>query len=95
MRERCLLTAELKNVDEEHPVLQSALRQAQCIRHAVYSELAFRRAPKFSRMEAAGIEPASRDISATASTCVAGSFPHLALAPPTGRVRLEPAKNCF
>ena len=46
-------------------------------------------------MEAAGIEPASRDISMAASTCVAGSFPHFALAPPTGRVRLGLAGNRF
>ena len=37
-------------------------------------------------MEAAGIEPASRDISMPASTCVAGLLPLFAGRPPVGRV---------
>ncbi len=44
------------------------------------------------RMEAAGIEPASRSISAGASTCVFGEFDSLKLAadPPTGHPVAEP-----
>ena len=44
-------------------------------------------------VEAAGIEPASRDISAIASTCVAGSFPPSPPLPPTGRVKNGLAGN--
>ena len=45
-------------------------------------------------MEAAGIEPASRNVSTPASTCVAEDLV-LALAAPFGRVRFEPARNSF
>jgi hypothetical protein len=38
-------------------------------------------------VEAAGIEPASRNISTRASTCVVGLFPLLACPPPADRVR--------
>jgi len=46
-------------------------------------------------MEAAGIEPASRDISVTASTCVDGSFPHFAQVAPTAGVFPKLARNFF
>jgi len=43
-------------------------------------------------MEAAGIEPASRDISVAASTCVVGSL-SLARQAPTDTVLDEPAEH--
>lgn len=46
-------------------------------------------------MEAAGIEPASRDISMGASTCVVGSFTRLACRPLTDEVPGWPAGNSF
>ncbi len=46
-------------------------------------------------MEAAGIEPASRDISAGASTCVVGSFTRLDRRPLTDEVPGRPAGNFF
>ncbi len=46
------------------------------------------------KMEAAGIEPASRNVSTPASTCVAEILV-LALAAPFGRVRFKPARNFF
>ena len=45
------------------------------------------------KVEAAGIEPASRDISMEASTCVVGSFPHFALGTPTDGVPFRLAGN--
>lgn len=44
------------------------------------------RHPSIGGVEAAGIEPASRDDSMQASTCVAGSFPLSPRRPPTDRV---------
>lgn len=46
----------------------------------------------FLIVEAAGIEPASRDISATASTCVVSSLV-LARQAPTDTVLSEPAED--
>jgi len=46
------------------------------------------------KVEAAGIEPASRNVSTPASTCVAEILV-LALAAPFGRVRFKPARNFF
>ena len=46
-------------------------------------------------MEAAGIEPASRDISMGASTCVVGSFTRLVRRPLTDEVPGRPAGNRF
>jgi integrase len=46
-------------------------------------------------LEAAGIEPASRDISMGASTCVVGSFTRLAHRPLTDEVPGTPAGNSF
>ena len=54
-----------------------------------------RRLSSDGKMEAAGIEPASRDISMGASTCVVGSFTRLAHRPPTDRVPGKPAGNIF
>jgi hypothetical protein len=51
--------------------------------------------PQAPGMEAAGIEPASRDISAGASTCVDGSFTRLARRPLTAEVPGRPAGNSF
>jgi hypothetical protein len=47
------------------------------------------------KVEAAGIEPASRDISMWASTCVVGQFTLFALATPLDRVLLGLAGNVF
>ena len=46
-------------------------------------------------VEAAGIEPASRDISMGASTCVVGSFTRLVRRPLTDEVPGGPAGNSF
>jgi len=43
-------------------------------------------------VEAAGIEPASRNVSAKASTCVVGSFPHFAKMAPN-RLGPNPASQ--
>jgi integrase len=45
------------------------------------------------KMEAAGIEPASREVSVGASTCVVGSFTLFACQPPTDGVPSRPARN--
>lgn len=50
--------------------------------------------PIYQSMEAAGIEPASRNISAPASTCVVDSLV-LARRAPVDRVPVEPAGNFF
>jgi hypothetical protein len=47
------------------------------------------------KMEAAGIEPASREVSVGASTCVVGSFTLFACQPPTDGVPSRPARNSF
>ncbi len=46
-----------------------------------------------AQMEAAGIEPASRDISMQASTCVVGTFPRVAHRPPADGVSGSPFGN--
>ena len=46
-------------------------------------------------MEAAGIEPASRDISMGASTCVVGSFTRLACRPLTDGVSGRASRELF
>ena len=49
----------------------------------------------FCKVEAAGIEPASRDISVTASTCVVGSFTPSPLKPPTDGVEEQLVGSLF
>ena len=47
-------------------------------------------------LEAAGIEPASRNISTPASTCVVDSFPPFARRPPTDGVPAQASQaQCF
>ena len=50
---------------------------------------------KWRYVEAAGIEPASRDISVQASTCVVGSFPPSPAKPPTDGVKGTLAGSLF